>query len=348
MSAEPVHECIILDNETEVIVSPKLRTKFIPAQKPEQPSKESFKRTSPKQHLKRLSSTSIKSGDSQQSSKTSDSSHDSVEGRDSFAKPWGWKELVPWILGVQKLNARLREDPEHSIFSGRRSNKYSDKHFPSGLNFLFRVQSLKVNFDSDNKPRLGKDGPPDSSIDDKSLLLQQPNIVFVNHEDIREQTYVEGLEIPSVFIAKLTKLRSPKEDIDFRALQQKRHKQQEDKNSKSKDVKKVELEPNSDELESCYVTVVVIDKKSVNVDKHLEHLILTVKQEQPCLQGHVIIPSLLRRLLELSVTRKVWLQVVTPPPSKVLPLQLHPVSGVVSIALILILYCQHLELTQTI
>lgn len=345
-TVDPNKSCVILKNETEVIVSPKVRntgntnlTTSGTSTKSSQ-SHESFKG-----HFKRLSSNSGQSDDSKQSSKagsrrdSSDGGGPSSSSENESPSRWGWKELIPWVLGVQKINAKLQSLP-----ANLKHNDLVQKPdmFPVGMNFVLRVQSLKVSYNILAKSL--KDSFKDelSDSNEKSLFLQQPATVFVNYNDIQEQINHDVAEIPQYFYARLTKLVTPKEEFEKQIITQKKEKEEEPVDSKSVQ-KKLSGSANStssmssssrsdkeSKPVSCFVRVVVIDNKKMSCDKNYEHMVLTLLQEQQCVPGHVIINNLLRRLLELDVTRKVWLQTVAPPQSSTAPYQLYPVGSVPS------------------
>ncbi|XP_033760557.1 peroxisome biogenesis factor 1-like [Pecten maximus] len=342
-TVDPDKNCVILKNETEVIVSPKVRnTGNTNMTNSGTSTKSSQSRESFKGHFKRLSSNSGQSDDSKHSSKagsrrdSSDGGGPSSSSENGSPSRWGWKELVPWILGVQKINQKLQ-----SLSANLERNDLVQKpdKFPAGINFVLRVQSLKVTYNILAKSL--KDSFKDelSDSNEKSLFLQQPATVFVDHQDIQEQINRELKEIPTFFYARLSKLTTPKEEFDKQVNTAKKSKDEEPSDSKNPQ-KKLSGSTNSmsssgrsdkeSKIVSCYVRVVVIDNKKMSCDKNYEHMILTLLQEQQCIPGHVIINSLLRRLLELDVTRKVWLQTVAPPQSSNAPYQLYPVGSVPS------------------
>ncbi|OWF49208.1 peroxisome biogenesis factor 1-like [Mizuhopecten yessoensis] len=339
-TVDPDRSCVILKNETEVIVSPKVRnTGNMGMTTSGTSTKSSQSRESFKGHFKRLSSTSGISEDSKQSSKagsrrdSSDGGGPSSSSENGSPSRWGWKELVPWILGVQKINAKLQS---LSANLDRTDLGQKPDKFPVGINIVLRVQSLKVTYDILAKSL--KDSFKDelSDSNEKSLFLQQPATVFVNYKDIHDQTDRELTEIPTFFYARLSKLNSPKEELE-KATTPKKEKDEEPVDSK-KLQKKLSGSTNSmsssgrsdkeSKLLSCYVRVVVIDDKKMSCDKNYEHMILTLLKEQQCIPGHVIVNGLLRRLLELDVTRRVWLQTVALPQSSNAPYQLYPVGSV--------------------
>lgn len=306
-------------------------------------TKSSQSKDSSKGHFKRLSSTSGNSEDSKQSSK-SGSRRDSSDGggpssENGSPSRWGWKELVPWILGVQKINAKFQSLSAN--LDKIQSDQKQEDNFPNGMNFVLRVQTLKVSYNILAKSL--KDSFKDelSDSNEKSLFLQQPATVFVNHTDIHEQLSTEHVDIPPFFYARLTKLNSPKEELEKQAAGQKKEKD-EDSGESKKIHKKLSGSTGSITISgkldkeikpvSCYIRVVVIDNKRINSDKNYEHMIVTLLQEQQCIPGHVIVNNLLRRLLELDVSRRVWLQTVAPPTSSNAPYQLYPVGSVVRLS----------------
>lgn len=197
-----------------------------------------------------------------------------------------------------------------------------------GLNFKFRVQSLKVHFNSDE---CELDGLSEDDIFSKSYL-KQPNIVFVNSEDIQEQISNAYVEVPDVFLAKLTRLSSPK-DIYARAEEAlaNQKKEKADKLESSSDSTSLKTSKNDKKEKqlNCIVRVVILTKKGLHSHPKFISMIEHVLDEQPCLRGHVIVPDLLRRLMNLDVTRSVWLKCVDVQSYPALAFDLQPVTSVV-------------------
>ena len=168
--------------------------------------------------------------------------------------------------------------------------------------------------------------------------LQDSTTVFVNKEDVVEQLGNKDAYVPDIFLAKLIKLSSPKEqmrEIDRQINNEKKdaetnRKISKEKNSKDKSDEKTKKNVSKDKVIEAVVKVIVINKKKQMSDSWKCDLVNSLLSEQQCYKGHVIIPCLLRRLMKLDVTSRVWLQVTEAAPVKPAKYELYPVGSVVS------------------
>ncbi|GFO42230.1 peroxisome biogenesis factor 1 [Plakobranchus ocellatus] len=169
--------------------------------------------------------------------------------------------------------------------------------------------------------------------------LFQPSTVYVDAEFTKNERLLHPYlpHLPHNFIARLTRLSSPREKATLAQKPQKK-KSLSPKTSGpgGKDLKEnllsktsngsipldtnvdkdsetgVGEETDMDDLRpSCYVRVVAIDRKEGLTDESWQEAADKVLTEQPLLHGHVIVPDLLRRQLRLDATSSVWLQTGT-------------------------------------
>lgn len=320
----PAEDCVLLVPDTEVVVSPKVRGTAVKDSKPKKPN------SLPARELEEF-----KPRFSGEDSSDSNSSLYSSGHRVSPSK-WSWKEWVPWLLGVQNTSNKI-QDPDIRDFEKIRKKSVDYKGsdtIPEGLNFTFRVQPCRAR----NVTRKGKIEDPTSpspSMDhcNECNFLQQPAVVFVNAEDIIEQTGNMNLHIPGMFLARLSKLLSPK--IQMTEMEKELNAE------KSKGIQKTVPSPKSettgapakekDHLTQCIVRVVVLDRKKTNTNESCEEMLQKVTQEQPLLCHHVIVSDTLRRLMKLDATSCVWLQTISAFPVMPTSYQVHPMGSLVCV-----------------
>lgn len=343
-------DCVILTDDTEVIVSPKVRNTAIGPSKNQ--SEKAFQNERPKKVIKKAQSFAGKTRDKSTSPSKENKAkvpkslnYYDANDIDTIASPtestdleispvWRWKDWIPWLLGVDKSSSDYAHTKKKISMHTEKETFPSHSVLQGGVNFTFHVQSLK---DKDRRQRITKSEPYVSKINvaeriikqEKCSYFQQPNIVYVNMEDIQDQLIDKDAEIPEVFFAKLTKLKSPKDQLSAAEKENSKPK-------KSKDLKKTNSEQSEDlnfdqsAMINCIVRVVVIDKKKAFSSEGLSELVNEVLEEQPCLQGHVIIPNILRRLMNLDVTGTIWLKTVGSVPVKTTSCLLHSVGSLVS------------------
>ena len=161
-----------------------------------------------------------------------------------------------------------------------------------------------------------------------NFVPQQTTTVFMDRTDIENQLKCNRQDIPCVFIAKLQKLLSPKEQEkakrDKAAGNGRNGKNVPRKASGIQTAKSGSTTPDDlDTLESpsvqetestvadglsCIVRVVVFDRRREFCNELYSSVVGRVLEEQPLLSGHMIIPDMLRRQLKLDISSKVWVQ----------------------------------------
>ncbi|CAG2229645.1 PEX1 [Mytilus edulis] len=347
-STEPDEKCVILNDDTEVQISPKVRSNST-GQNLNQSSisKDSVRKSlSP---IRRNTSPIVpRKATSVQSRPTSFSTNNIMpnEIRPKKRSSWNPFRIVTGFLsatggfdgGSHFYVPQTSVDSDEDCGSVSRTPSYSPEREESftrstcfgGLNFKFRVQSLKVDFDSNDELSSIESEIDGVSEDDfrSKLYLKQPNIVFVNSEDIQQQINSKNIRLPDTFYAKLTRLDSPK-DIYARAEDElaKQKKEKQDKLDQSSDSIKSNRSDKKDKQLNCIVRVVILTKKGLHSKPEYVDLISHMLEEQPCLRGHVIVPDLLRRLMKLDVTRQIWLQSIDEKPYPALAFDLQPVTS---------------------
>lgn len=348
-ATEPNETCVILNEDTEVIISPKVRGNF----------------TGPKSNLikhptdaelnsqsnldrKSVSPISPRRTSSLQANPTTghvpnhSTPNDFSGNHKKHRSSWNPFRLVSGFLaatGSYDTNSNFyipqtsREENEeygnvdkNTSVTPEKEERTFRKPF-GGLNFKFRVQSLKENFRCDKT----SDSEINKLSEDyckSSLYFKQPNIVFVNSEDVQEQISIKNMEMPDTFYAKLTRLSSPS-DLYTRAEEQlaNQKKEKQDKLDSSNDSLKSSKTDKKEKQLNCIVRVVILTKKGLHSQPEFIQLIAQLLDEQPCLRGHVIIPDILRRLMNLDTTRQIWLQSIDMLPTQALGFDLQPVAS---------------------
>ncbi|XP_062571147.1 peroxisomal ATPase PEX1-like [Saccostrea cucullata] len=316
----PAEECVLLVTDTEVVVSPKVRGGAFSDSKVRKHS------PSPARGEDKLKFSGEKSFDS------NSSVSDGYSSRMEIPSKWNWKEWVPWLLGVQNTSNRIQE-PFRGIPNFRKKSIDYKKMdiIQEGLNLAFRVQPQRIR----NMGKKGKKeepvSPTTSSEDLKECpFLQQPAVVFVNTEDIIEQTGNMSLHVPGMFLARLSKLFSPKVQM----AEMEKELNEEKNKGKQKSVRSTkgenEKDPPSkekDHLTQCIVRVVVLDKKKTNTNVHCEQMLNEVTRDHPILCHHVLVPDTLRRLMKLDATSCVWLQTISTLPVMPTSYEVYPVGS---------------------
>ena len=368
-ATEPNDKCVILNDDTEVNISSKVRNSLIGRKK---------NQSNQSTELSTRTKISNQSTESPMKSNTNQNMRDfspiipqkattlhnqradfsvphpvpqNLNARPKKKGSWNPFRIVTGFLsatggfdsGTHFYTSQTSQENEEYYGDVERSPSITpereDNYVPrtcGGLNFKFRVQSLKADFDCDNAT---SESEIDGCIEEfqSRLYLKQPNIVFVNSEDIQEQISSKNLEMPDTFFAKLMRLSSPKElyaKAEEQLANQKKEKQ--DKLDSSSDSLKSSKNDDKKERQlNCVVRVVVLTKKGLHSQPAFNELIAHLLDEQPCLRGHVIIPDLLRRLMKLDVTRQIWLQSIDVVPCQALGFDLQSVGSMVCI---LILY----------
>lgn len=311
----PSEECVLLVQDTEVVVSPKVRGTVAKDTKIKKPS-----------FLPTREVDDYKPGRvSTQGRAQSMDSPMQPSSRNVSPSKWSWKEWVPWLLGVQHTSNRI-QDPYRRENLRKKSIDYKGTDtIQEGLNFTFRVQPRKVR-------GTRKEKSEESDHCSECWFLQQPAMVFVNAEDIIEQTGNMNLHIPGMFLARLSKLLSPKIQMTEmeKELNEEKHK------GKQKSVQSPKSEPvrEKDHLTQCVVRVVILDRKKTNSSDTCELMLQTVTSEQPLLGHHVIVSDSLRRLMKLDATSCVWLQTIGTLPATPTSYLVHPVGSLVSYDLV--------------
>nr|XP_011433976.2 peroxisome biogenesis factor 1 [Crassostrea gigas] len=308
----PSEECVLLVQDTEVVVSPKVRGTVAKDTK-----------------IKKPSTLPTREGDDYKPGRVSTQRR--VQSMDSPMQPssrsvspskWSWKEWVPWLLGVQHTSNRI-QDPYRRENLRKKSIDYKGTDtIQEGLNFTFRVQPRKVRGTEKKKSE-------ETDHCSECLFLQQPAVVFVNAEDIIEQTGNMNLHIPGMFLARLSKLLSPKIQMTEmeKELNEEKHKgKQKSVQSPKSETSEVSVEK-KDHLTQCIVRVVVLDRKKTNSSDICELMLQTVTSEQPLLGHHVVVSDSLRRLMKLDATSCVWLQTIRTLPATPTSYLVHPVGS---------------------
>lgn len=311
----PSEEYVLLVQDTEVVVSPKVRGTVAKDTK-----------------IKKPSTLPTREGDDYKPGRVSTQRR--VQSMDSPMQPssrsvspskWSWKEWVPWLLGVQHTSNRI-QDPYRRENLRKKSIDYKGTDtIQEGLNFTFRVQPRKVRGTEKKKSE-------ETDHCSECLFLQQPAVVFVNAEDIIEQTGNMNLHIPGMFLARLSKLLSPKIQMTEmeKELNEEKHKgKQKSVQSPKSETSEVSVEK-KDHLTQCIVRVVVLDRKKTNSSDICELMLQTVTSEQPLLGHHVVVSDSLRRLMKLDATSCVWLQTIRTLPATPTSYLVHPVGSLVS------------------
>ena len=287
-----------------------------------------------------------------------------------------WQALMSF-LGYQKRSEVMVSDSEYDEEDEDEADSVDQPKLflPSGSNMILRVQNLKyTERESDQmsqeythrraseSPRKnGSSSPRKSSRDSPGKVrsmsqpkssfrlnnfLQQPTTIYLDMSDVENQLQCSRSEIPCEFYACLQRLPTPTEQMQDKYTQK-----MESKNSKKLSGQKttpVIDSPDSSIVEpadssrnekdrSCVVRVVVIDRRRKLCSDHYSVIVRRILEEQPMLKGHVIIPDMLRRYLNLPIYNRVWLQVIKnvsrrEPTNKVNAFSIHPLGNVVSLS----------------
>ena len=261
-----------------------------------------------------------------------------------------------------------------------------DGTISSGLSFVLRIQPLEFNTrdsDYDSKqpeyrrgsqsPRKnGGSSPRKSSRESPSksnrtmsnpslsnfrlnYVPKQPSNVYVDKSDLEKLFKANRQDIPSTFIAKIRKLRSPKEEYlaaGVKSSLKKDMKSEKDKIDIKTEKDKISPSstrsfdssesPNSPEIPGkesesfCVVRVIVIDRRRQLCNDMYFDIVKRVLEEQPLLRGHVIIPDTIRRTLKLDKTSRVWIQTYTGLPALTDAFTLYPLGNPVRKPLVML------------
>ena len=372
-TVEPDADCVLLQNETEVILEPKMRNQSqpIPIEQPISksvskiqdapflPSIDSinideeprFTSTDSDLSLKEFNGMGLRVNDDRKRRERSPYNASTISSQwQGLMKFFGFKTLLQDRGAYDSEESEGEYDEDDSI-------DQSDPLLQNGLNLVLRTQPMKYNVtekDYDTSPvaitrsRSGSNSPrkrssksgsssprkgsremltasePKSSFQ-LNFVPQQINTVYIDRSDVESQFKCSRQDIPCVFIAKLYKLLSPKEQ-----LQEKRNQStgngktsprkagnatEKDKTPGDIDSPDTPAGPsetkatNADNL-SCIVRVVVMDKRRQNCNDLFSPIMGRILEEQPLVAGHVIIPDMLRRYLKLDISSKVWLQIL--------------------------------------
>ena len=270
-----------------------------------------------------------------------------------------WQGLLKYF-GFKTLlhNKSLDSEESEDELDEDDSIDQSDVVLPNGCNMVLRTQPMRYTVterDFDSSPTLvyssrsgstsprkrssksGSSSPRKgtkeaaTSLESKSnfhlnFVLQQTTTVYMDKSDVENQLKCNRQDIPSVFIARLQKLMSPKEQKQEKLNQSsgngkssprkasgnKTDKERDRGSVDSLDTPETPSHTESDTIAakglSSTVRVVVIDKRRQYCNELYNPVVGRLLEEQPCLSGHVIIPDMLRRHLKLDVSSRVWLQ----------------------------------------
>jgi len=309
---EPDRECCILQAQTQVIVSPKYRA------------------------FSRLSQSAAKrdefaNTDVDNSETHGDASADDVHNVSGVALS-PVKRLVAgvrWLLFGSESDSRTANNAEPLTYKPEAWN-IKTKLFCRVLALEdFTVSKLKsssaagtqrmLNADKDYSNELISDDITlcsDLSVDTVDLL-QQPTNVYVSIFTILSQLPAVSLDsVPDTFLAMLSHLRSPPEQLAANRVQRAKSAY-----SSSEDVKEADSQVN---MQKVVVRVIVT---KFNAKSHASGC----RFMQPVPQKHILISSLLRRQMNVPVTGKV---ILTPlcVPSDMCPtkINVYPLSSSVS------------------
>lgn len=233
----------------------------------------------------------------------------------------------PDVLLQSGLNMVLRVQPMRHTITERDSNSSLavQQSSRSGSSSP-RKRSMKSGSSSPRKGSRDSPSPSDRSLDFQiNFVPQQSSTIFMDRSDIENQLSCSRRDIPCVFIAKLQKLLSPKDQEmakrDKAATNGKNSPRKGDGNKADKDHAKIpgdldspqtpsvhDTESSAADSLSCIVRVVVIDRRRQFCNDLYSPVVGRILEEQPLLQGHVLVPDMLRRQLKLDICSRVWLQ----------------------------------------
>ncbi|XP_052214520.1 peroxisome biogenesis factor 1-like isoform X2 [Dreissena polymorpha] len=358
----PEHDCVKLVNETEVHVMPKVRGSLIGQTLPPQPIRTGLNLPLTADDEENMN-PKFNSIDSDESNRQPQKNQKQFDLSSSISSHW--KYLVGYLgFNRGRIESRMPASDDEDDFVEEDYMEPTDMVLPPGLNLVLRVQNLRYTVNEadllvpqppysrqgSESPRKGTRTSPrkqSQEASSKSRSTSQPNAfkrVYVPHQpstvymdmsDVEKQLKIYRSEIPHVFLAKMYKLSSPKEQ------QQEKSTVASNKNGASaknggketgtpsvgtphghgsdQDYKKDES--------YCIVRVIVIDRRRQLSAEHYTDIVRRILKEQPLLKGHVIIPDMLRRFLKLDVTGRVWIQTIKPYPETANVFALYPLGN---------------------
>lgn len=305
----PIHECVILDNETEVIVSPKVRnpTMSNPVRMPARTrrsvsdTKDRIKKVIVPNRSKTLTG-GLKIKNTEQPSNWS-------KVITFLSKRTGEFMKVPT---TQTDSADLDDDDslDEVVFEEVRQIK---NNLPN-LSLVLRVQPMQLTISKQSRSVAAEI----ASLDPVSVL-GHPSTVFIHSRSLDESLPNSKFQHPKIFYAKIQKLHSPR-DLEHEKSSKNEQKPEKQTSVKDKEESKV----------FGVVRVVVIDSDTELCDSAYDAVVDRLLEEQTVREGYIIIQDQLRQLLKLDVTGRVWLTSVTTQPANTQDLFLNGVAKAVS------------------
>ncbi|XP_052784085.1 peroxisomal ATPase PEX1-like [Mya arenaria] len=381
----PTSECVILVNETEVFVTPKLRSSAIGRPAFEEPMRKDVTNNLGVPFI----NPPMDDDDTDSKFSSTDSTdcltrHKTSIGREkSPTNPFHqsinsqWKSLVDFFGFTNRasLNAPSRVIPSDDEMDDFDDDYYEDSEMSiqPDLNMVLRVQNMKYTLtESDHvsmdlsPSRRGSESPkkstgglpprkqsreshsksrsPPKSSFRRNYVPQQPSTVYMDMTDVERQLKLPRGEIPHTFMAKLHKLKSPKEVTHEKLSSSSGSMKSQPgvgkpengaKDSKATTHANTPMSPaddldfDGDNQRTCVVVrVIVIDRRRQLCSDSFSDIIKRVLQEQPLLKGHVVIPDMLRRFLKLDITSRVWIQTFKAFPVHTTVFSLYPLGNV--------------------
>ncbi|KAL5004906.1 hypothetical protein ScPMuIL_018362 [Solemya velum] len=277
----PIHECVILDNETEVIVSPKVRNH----------TKSTSVRTA-RRSVSDISQRVKKSVSVSRRSKTT------VVKIPNTEQPSNWSRVISFI---SKRTPEFMHTPTSSTEIADFEDLWDESevledesnmnhHIPN-LSLVLRVQPMRITSNKINRSVA-------SEIEslDPVAILEHPSTVFIHANSIDNSLPNCKFQHPKIFYAKIQKLNSPR---DLEHEKNSKLEQKQEKQSMTKDKKESKV--------FGVVRVVVIDSETELCDPVFDAVVDRLLAEQTVREGKIIVQDQLRKLLKLDVTGRVWL-----------------------------------------
>ncbi|KAK3583344.1 hypothetical protein CHS0354_038957 [Potamilus streckersoni] len=339
-TVEPKSDCVVLTNQTEVHVLPKLRNQSSIQQPFQEPftkatvpsSEEPLSPVTERQRQRLLVNQEIKdlaSGNGNSRHNHSNSSGSSFSS--AFLSLFGLRSKSLPVEKSPVLKTEVQSVGPLPLSSQK-----------PGLNLCLRVQQMlyDTNHSSSKIPLNSGNSFPDFN---PRAFPHQPSTVYVDLTDLEKQWKVNRHDINNIFFAKLTRLRSPKEQEQEKSVATVGKGRASPQKSKIKsretdgngldspsegDAKNLTSDKKSEEIVTCVVRVIVIDNRRQFCNEDYQEAVESIFEKQTLCRNSVLIPDLLRRYLKADITSRVWIQTVKPFIVKAVSFNLHVLGNV--------------------
>ncbi|XP_064615805.1 peroxisomal ATPase PEX1-like [Liolophura sinensis] len=291
---QPAGQCVLLVNNTEVIVDPKVR------------------HTSQGQGLAPPPETSSASGDQTSQMDQSNLRRLSSNQKHHSSEPAGMLQgLSDYVKSFFWTPEIVKDMSKPTVNSRKDNSAILEKTFRCGL----RVQALRL-------------GEEEAELEySTNVFVRYSDVAPKNYGN----DYSTANPLPSVFFAKITKILSPveKEEEKKAAEQREAEKAKETNagNKKPPSNATSNLTKATTTKDLCVVVrVVTIESSGLCMNSSYQAVVRDILRQQTILEGHMMISDFLRRQLKLDVTGRVQLEAVCSPPAEIDTVHLFQIS----------------------